>query len=578
MTKKTAWVLGVMVLVLMISAWVAVFGVYMLLRPGRIEVEQNSVLEIDLENQLPELPATSTVAQILRADAINIMDLGLILREASRDQRISSVYLRVHSPVGNWAQVEEIRDYLKAFRKSNKKVYAHLALDMPDESQLYLVSPADEIYLNPDAGLQINGLVAEIEFYKKMMDKLKVEPQFLQFKEFKSPETWSRENMTPEFRAMLESVLGDIQNRFVQTVAQERHIEASRLRELLNLGIAPAGLAVQERLVTALGYRDEVQSRLMVDKRGGGKEYRSITASKYLKVLQSRSGGKPKHRLALVGGLGPIVAGTGDETWEQVMGGETLAARLREIRKEKDIKGVLFRIDSPGGSAVGSDKVWREIRLLEREGKPVVVSMAGVAGSGGYYIAMGARKIVAQPSTITGSIGVIFGKFNLKGLFEHWLGITTDKVKLAENADIFSSTSSLSEAQKEQIRRWMQEIYNNFVRKAAEGRGLTFEDLESKAHGRIYTGAQAKQLKLIDEVGGVSTAIEVLKKELKIPDSENVELVLYPKPKSLSQSFLEGDLFKGSISRPSLDAFWQQTIRTLETPGPWLLTPDLKIR
>ena len=330
MTKKTAWVLGVMVLVLMISAWVAVFGVYMLLRPGRIEVEQNSVLEIDLENQLPELPATSTVAQILRADVINIMDLGLILREASRDQRISSVYLRVQSPVGNWAQVEEIRDYLKAFRKSNKKVYAHLALDMPDESQLYLVSPADEIYLNPDAGLQINGLVAEVEFYKKMMDKLKVEPQFLQFKEFKSPETWSRENMTPEFRAMLESVLGDIQNRFVQTVARERHIEVSRLRELLNQGIAPAGMAVQERLVTALGYRDEVQSRLMVDKRGGGKEYRSITASKYLKVLQSRSGDKPKHRLALVGGLGPIVAGTGDETWEQVMGGETLAARLRD--------------------------------------------------------------------------------------------------------------------------------------------------------------------------------------------------------------------------------------------------------
>jgi protease-4 len=207
-----------------------------------------------------------------------------------------------------------------------------------------------------------------------------------------------------------------------------------------------------------------------------------------------------------------------------------------------------------------------------------VVSMAGVAGSGGYYIAMGARKIVAQPSTITGSIGVIFGKFNLKGLFEHWLGITTDKVKLAENADIFSTVSALSDQQREQIRRWMEEIYNNFVRKAAEGRGTTFEDLERKAHGRIYTGAQAKQLKLIDEVGGLSTAIELLKKELKIPDSENIDLVLYPKPKSLRQSILEGDLFKVSIARPSLDSFWQRTIRTLETPGPWLLAPEVRIR
>jgi protease-4 len=578
MTRKTAWVLGILVLVLVISVGVAVFGLYMLFRPDRIDVAPNSVLEINLDEQVPELPATSTVAQILQSDALNMVDLGLVLREAARDQRISSVYLRIHTQVGNWAQVEEIRDYLKVFRKSNKKVYAHLALDMADESELYLASQADEIYLNPDAGLLVNGLVAEISFYKKMMDKLKVEPQFLQFKEFKSPENWNRESMTPEFRAMMESILADIQNRFVQTVAQERRIETARLRELLNQGIAPARLALQEHLVTALGYEDEVQSKLMVDKPGGGKEYRSISASKYLKVLQGRTGRKPRHRVALVGGLGPIVAGPGDETWEQVMGGETMAARLREIRKEKDIKGVLFRVDSPGGSAVGSDKVWREIRLLEKEGKPVVVSMAGVAGSGGYYIAMGARKIVAQPSTITGSIGVIFGKFNLKGLFEHWLGITTDKVKLAENADIFSPVSALSDQQREQIRRWMEEIYNNFVRKAAEGRGTTFEDLERKAHGRIYTGAQAKQLKLIDEVGGLSTAIELLKKELKIPDSENVDLVLYPKPKSLRQSFLEGDLFKVSTARPSLDSFWQRTIRTLETPGPWLLAPEVRIR
>ena len=254
-----------------------------------------------------------------------------------------------------------------------------------------------------------------------------------------------------------------------------------------------------------------------------------------------------------------------------------MAERLRQIRREKDIKGVLFRVDSPGGSAVGSDKIWREIRLLEKEGKPVVASMAGVAGSGGYYIAMGARKIVAEPSTITGSIGVIFGKFNLRGLYEQWLGITTDQIKLAENADIFSSVNSLTEQQKNQIKAWMEDIYNSFVRKAAEGRGTTFAELEPKAHGRIYTGSQARKLRLIDEVGGLTTAVGLLKRELKIPEQDEIELVLYPKPKSFWQSLLEGDLFKISTTSHSLDAFFGETRQTLETPSPWLIAPEVRI-
>jgi protease-4 len=258
------------------------------------------------------------------------------------------------------------------------------------------------------------------------------------------------------------------------------------------------------------------------------------------------------------------------------MGGETIATRLREIRNEKDIKGVLFRVDSPGGSAVGSDKIWREVRLLETSGKPVVVSMSGVAGSGGYYISMGARKIVAQPSTLTGSIGVIFGKFNVRGLYEHWLGITPDQVSLAENANIFSLLHPLSDEQRAQVRSWMQEIYDTFVRKAAEGRRQSFEEFEPKAHGRIYTGAQAKQLKLVDEVGGLNTAVALLKKELKLSDTDELELVLYPKRKSLWQTIAEGDFFRSSVPKLSLDSV-KGVFRSLETPSPWLLAPQIDI-
>jgi protease IV len=577
MARRTVWIFGIILLALFILFGVTAISVYWLTRPRTVEVRQNSVLEVYLEGGLPELPPTSPVAQIFDSDKVSVIDLNRLLREAAKDKRIAALYLEIQPLMTSWAQLEEIRSFLQEFHKSKKKIYAKLAVDMAQEKELYLASAADEIYLNPDAGLLINGLEAEVSFYRRMMDKLKIEPQFLQFKEYKSPEVFTREKMTPEIRSMLESVLTDIQERFIQTVTADRKIDAERLRRLIQNGIFPAPLALKEHLVTALGYEDEIESKLMADKEGGGKEYRSISASDYLKAIRDRPPASSKNRVALVGGLGQIIAGSGDELWGDLIGGETLAKRLREVRQEKDIKGVLFRIDSPGGSAVGSDKIWREVQLLEKGGKPVVVSMAGVAGSGGYYIAMGARKIVAQPSTITGSIGVIIGKFNVRGLFEQWLGITVDKIKLAENADLLSPVTSLSEQQREQIRDWMEDVYNNFVRKASEGRGMKFEDLESKAHGRIYTGAQAKQLKLIDEVGGLNTALSVLKKELKIPEGEDVELVLYPKPKTLWQRITEGDFFKISNPTTTIDSYLKQTLQVPQTPAPWLLAPQVEI-
>jgi protease-4 len=577
MSKKTIWVFGVILAVLVLFLVMGLLSLYLLTRPGSVEVRPNSVLEIRLDGEIREFPPSSPFAQIAASDVLNLIELRRLFRAAAKDGHITAIYLAIHPLSNSWAQVEEIRGLVREFQKSKKKVHAYLVVDMAAEKELYLASVADEIYLNPDSGLIVNGLMAEVGFYKKMMAKLKVEPQFLQFKEYKSAESFTREKMTPEFRSMLESILTDIQDRFIQTVATERKIDQARLKQLISVGMTPSRVALQEHLVTALGYEDEIQTKLLADKKGGGKEYRSITASQYLKSLSGTSSRPSQTRVALIAGLGPIISGSGDEMWEGFMGGETMARRLRQIREDKEIKGVLFRVDSPGGSAVGSDKVWREVRLLEKEGKPVVVSMAGVAGSGGYYISMGARKIVAQPSTITGSIGVIFGKFNLRGLYEDWLGISTDQIKLAENADIFSPVHSLTEQQKEQIRTWMEDIYNNFVRKAAEGRGTTFTDLEPKAHGRIYTGAQAQRLKLIDELGGLGKAVDLLKKELKVPEGDDIELVLFPKPKSLWQSLTEGDLFRLSTPVPSVDSLLRKTLQILETPAPWLMMPEVSI-
>ncbi len=578
MKKKTAWIAAIILLVLFGFFGLVLLSFYWISKPQRVEVRPQSVLEIYLSGQLPEMPNASPLAKAFGKEWLSILELRKVLRAAARDSNIQTLYLTVPSLACNWAQIEELRGLLGDFKKSKKPILVRLTSDMATEKEIYLACLGDEIYLNPNSGLLINGLSTEITFYKGLMNKLKIEPQFLQFKEFKSPEAYTREKMTPEFRQMLEGILKDIQERFIQTVAADRKISAEHLREIIQTGMTPATMALKEKLVTSLGYQDDVLERLKARKSDGGKEYRPINAEQYLNALQKRPFVSRKTRVALLGGNGVIVSGNSDEVWGNYMGGETISARLREIREDKSIQGVLFRVDSPGGSAVGSDKVWREVALLEKAGKPVVVSMAGVAGSGGYYISMGARKIVAQPSTITGSIGVIFGKFNLRGLYEGWLGITHDSIKLAENADIFSSITSLSDPQKAQVRSWMEDIYNNFVRKASAGRKMKFEELEAKAHGRIYTGVQAKELHLIDEVGGWETALSLLKKELKVPESEEMELVLYPKPKSLWRSLMEGELFKTAAPMPSLDSYLKEVGQMLETPTMWLLAPRVEIK
>ena len=525
-----------------------------------------------------DLPASSPLAQFAGQGKISLFEMGRVFQAAAEDERISAIHFKIYPLQMSWAGVEEIRSLMHQFQKSDKKIYAYLSLDLVNDIELYLASAADEIHLNQDSALLVNGLIAEVTFFKKMMNKLKVQPDVLQFKEFKSPENFTRSKLTPEVRSMYESILSDIQQRYVQTISQERQIEAQQLDKLMQSGILSASSALTSRLVTHLGYEDEIRSRLKAESPDGEEaEYRSISASDYLRAINQDDHKDTSHKVALLGGIGQIVTGRSDETWESFMGGDTMVSRLREIRKDKSVKGLLFRVNSPGGSAVGSDKIWREIRLMEEAGKPVVVSMGGTAGSGGYYIAMGARKIVAQPSTITGSIGVIFMKFNLSGLFDQWLGITVDQVKLAENADIFSPMNSLSSSQRDEIQDWMRHIYDTFVKKAAEGRHLTAEEMEQQAGGRIFTGSQAKELHLVDAVGGLHTALDLLKEELNIPQEKEVELVLYPKPKSLWQSLLKGDWSQLSSPRQSFESFLRQQLSVMTNPAPWLIAPEVLI-
>ncbi len=572
MSRAKTWVLIVVLVFVVVMAIAIGTGFYYLTRQ-QVEVRKDTIVEVSVGGSAYELPAQSPFNLMWRPRALSLWELGELFRYAAGDERVSGVYLEIYPLVWSWGQLEELRDHIRHFQESGKPVHALVTVDMMTDAEMYLASVADSVTLNPNAGLLVNGLMAEVTFFKRTLEKLGIQPQFIQFKEYKSPERFSREKMTPAIREMLQSVLQDLQQRFVQTVARDRGIDAARLRNLVNQGMAQGDVAVQENLVDRLGYKDDLEKELEVGEEGD-EEYRSIAAAPYLASVRDKFRVKSRHKVALLGGIGGITSGR-SEPLAGVIGGITVSSHLRKIRKDDDIKGVIFRVDSPGGSAAGSDMIWREVRLLEETGKPVVVSMSGVAGSGGYYISMGAHRIISQPSTITGSIGVIFGKFDVTGLYD-WLGVDVERVKTSPNADILSPFASLTEAQKEQVESWMERIYTRFVERAAEGRNQESEELEKKARGRIYTGSQALDLGLVDELGGLRSAVEHMKEILDIGEEEQIELVLYPKPKALWEALLSEDLW--NLGAPPSPLRWlQREMKSLATPAPWLLIPEIRI-
>ena len=546
---------------------------YLLFRGQQVTIRENTILEVALTGSVFELPPENPLTQMFGPGTLSLWELGKALRYAAQDDRVSGLYLEIHPLLLSWAQIEELRDSLHSFRTSGKPIHAFLALDMVRDPELYLACAADSITLNPGATLLVNGLLAEVTFYKGTMEKLGIKPEFIQFKEYKSAESFTRETMTPEIREMYESILGDLEERFISVVAQERSLDEERMRGILEAGLTSADQALEENLVDVLGYKSQVQQKL-VNNGDDSQEYEGLAARYYLDALEDDFGTRSEHKVALVGGLGTITAGNSDP-FSQIMGGLTMSSRLRRIREDDDIKGIILRVNSPGGSVVGSDMVWKEVKLLEEAGKPVVVTMSGVAGSGGYYISMAARHIISQPSTITGSIGVIFGKFDLEGLYE-WLGITIDQVKTSPNADIFSSLTSLTDDQRQRVESWMATIYETFVQKAADGRSQTYQELEPRARGRIYTGVQAREIGLVDELGGLPEAMDQMKQVLGLEEDEDIELVLYPRPKSLWEALASGDFF--GIRQPDSWSQWlQEQVPFLSDPAPWLLMPEVRI-
>ncbi len=571
MQNKKLWLVIAVLLIIVVSAIVLSIGfLYLINRPE--PVRAGTVVEVTISGTVSEFPAQDPWAEMFSSGGLSLWELHQVFRTAAKDKSVEGVLLEIFPVGASWAQIEELRDIISEFKGSGKPVWAFLSVDMVTEGQLYLASTADYVATNPTAGFLVNGLMAEVLFKKRTLEKLGIKPQFIQLKEYKSAEEYTREKLSPEVRGMLESILIELQNRFIETVARDRNIESADVQELVNLGLAGSQLAVEMDIIDEVAYRHQIRDRISEEVRGG-KRYRGISAQDYLESSSFSSGSGAKARVAVVAANGTIISGK-SEAFAGLMGGTTVSAELRKLRENDSIDGVILRVDSPGGSPVGSDMIWREVTLLEEEGKPVIVSMSGVAGSGGYYISMGAGRIISQPSTITGSIGVIFGKFDVSGLYE-WLGMDVDRIKVAPNADLFSLQSSLTPEQRAQVEYWMNEVYRDFVQKAADGRSMEYDELEPKAHGRIYTGAQALDQGLVDQLGGMIVAIAEMKNALNLDQKDQIQLELFPKPKTLFELLASGKLLEIGLP-PLLRDLMAKELRILETPGVWMLAPDIR--
>lgn len=470
---------------------------------------------------------------------------------AAADPKVAGLILKINSPKIGWAKMRALRQAIARVQAKGKKVHAWL--DGADNMDFLLATGCDEIVMPEPGVLMTVGVRAEITFYKKLFDMLGVKAEMLRVGEFKSAaEPYSRTEMSPEFRKEMEEILDDFYQQIISTIAQSRKLTAEAVVSAIDNGPLTARQAKELGLIDRVAYEDEIESALAAQlpgktikvTRNYGKKKVDTDFSGLagmIKMMELLTGGEQTKRkssnpkIAVIYATGTIVTGKSQADMfggETSMGSDTMIKAIREANKDSTVKAIVLRVDSPGGSALASDLMWHE---LERVQKPFVVSMGDVAGSGGYYIAMGADRIFADPGTITGSIGVVGGKFALSGLFDK-IGITTDVISRGKNSGVLSGTSGFTDSERAAMQKLLNEIYDQFTSKAAAGRKMEKDKLEKLARGRVYTGKAALKLGLVDELGSLDDAIAYAQKKAELKPEDKVERLSLPKPISPLES------------------------------------------
>jgi protease IV len=500
--------------------------------------KSNSVLRLNLDSPIREQGVDNPFKGFepfnSEGDVLGLIEIREALQKAKDDDNIKGIYLESQYPQAGWATIEEVRNALIDFKKSKKFVYSYS--EVMTEKGYYLASVADKIYMNPAGGLEWNGLDAELSFFKGTLDKLGIKPEIFKVGDFKSAiEPFVRENMSDPNRLQVKSFLGSINNHMVAKIAQSRGLRADSLQLYANnLSIQTPEDALKRKLISNVGYQDELESLIKKDLGiAEKKKVEYISLGKYSDTESTDADeNSSKNRIAVIIASGDINSGKSDDN---SIGSETVAEAIRKARLDDKVKAIVLRVNSGGGSALASDVMQREVDLT-RQVKPIIGSMSDYAASGGYYMLMGCTKIMAQPNTITGSIGVFSLLFNTETFFKDKLGITYDRVLTNTNADFPSATHEMSPFQKQTLQRSTERIYRVFTGKVAAGRKLPIDKVLAIASGRVWTGEQAKANGLVDELGGLDDAIKLAAKTAKLDEDDYK--VKYPRKQDVLQKFI----------------------------------------
>ena len=498
-----------------------------------ISVKDNSVLYFKMSGVLADKAVEDPFLEALSDGPTqhSLLDIVAAIRNAKTDSRIRGLYIEPLYLSAGYASLQEIRDAVLDFKKSGKFVYAYG--EYLSESDYYVASAADSVFVNPTGAIEFNGLNANITFYKGLFEKLDIEPEVFRVGAFKSyVEPYIRKNMSGENRLQYSSLLISIYDTYLENVAMSTGKTVAELNDISNLMKVRLPRDARELgLIHKVGYEDELKS-VMKDQLGLTEKGRIsfIDIQDYSKVVTSESA-YSKNRVAIIVAQGDIVMG-GDEG----IVGETFANEIRRARENDAIKAIVIRVNSGGGSMTASDMIWRELMLTKGK-KPIIASMANAAASGGYYIAMAADTIIAQPNTITGSIGIFGLWLNLTNFLQNKVGITHDVVKTGEYSDIYTVTRKLNSYERQIIQGTVEEGYETFTKKVAESRGMTQDDVKEIAEGRVWTGEQAVENGLVDKLGNFDDAVQMAVRMADI--EEDYSLAYYPKQKPFLEEFFD---------------------------------------
>lgn len=512
-------------------------------RPARA-----TVLEMIVEGEIPEQASHDALTRFFGGDRLSLADHLEALAKARQDDRISGLLLSIdHNDLG-WARTQELRDAIGEFRAAGKWAVAWLETAgefSPGNKEYYLATACESIWLAPPGDINLVGLRAESPFLRGALDKLDIYPDYASIGKYKSAkDLFTDKTMTEAHRESMDRLVASLYGQLTAGIAAGRNRTVEEVRAIIDGGPYIGPKALEAGLVDGLGYYDEVEDRLR-EKNGGALP--KIKTGRYLKNSRWFDRGT---KIAVVYGTGAVIRGEGGHdplTGTGAFGSDTVGQAIRDAREDGSIAAIILRVQSPGGSYVASDLVWREVKRT-RGVKPIVVSMGDVAASGGYFVSMAADRIVAEPATLTGSIGVVAGKFVTTG-FWNKIGITSDSVQRGRHATYFSTDQPYTAEERALFQEWLERIYKDFVGKAADGRGSTFDEIHQIAQGRVWSGQDALERGLVDETGGLLAAARAaLRLADRDPDGR-FKIVEYPEPEGLFDRIMGEGSTRGVLTR-----------------------------